>query len=137
MRSDDGSATVEYIGIVIAFIVPIIYFVTAFAAMQSAQFGVVGAAQQANRAFVQSRSESLARFAAVRAATIAGRNHGLLITADDVAISCSTTPCLKPGGVVSIRVATSKAIPYAAWLGALPLHASSTMAVDAYRADAL
>ena len=137
MMSEQGSATVEYIGVVIALMLPFTYFVIAFSAVQSAQFGVVGAAQQAGRAFVQSRSESLASFAAVRAAAIAGRNHGLVLTEDQVSIRCDRSPCLQPGGTVSISIHTTVPVPYAAWLGRIPLHADTTVAVDAYRADPL
>lgn len=137
MRSDRGSATIEYIGVVIALMLPFTYFIIAFSAVQSAQFGVVGAAQQAGRAFVQARSEALAPFAAVRAAAIAGRNHGLVITDEHVTIRCSKTPCLQPTGTVTITVRTSMSVPYAAWIGRVPLHANTTVAVDAYRADPL
>lgn len=137
MMSEQGSATVEYLGVVIALMLPFVYFVIAFTAVQSAQFGVVGAAQQAGRAFVQARSESLAEFAAVRAAAIAGRNHGLVITEEQISIQCDQTPCLQPGSVVSISVRTSVPVPYAAWLGRIPLRADTTVAVDAYRADPL
>lgn len=135
MSAERGSATVEYVGVVIALMLPFTYFIIAFSAVQSAQFGVVGAAQQAGRAFVQSRSESLAPFAAVRAAAIAGRNHGLVITDQHVTIRCSTTPCLRPATTVTIAVNTSMPVPYAAWLGRIPLRASTTVAVDTYRAD--
>lgn len=135
MTSQEGSATVEYVGVVIALMLPFTYFIVAFSTVQSAHFGVTGAAQQAARAFVQSRTESLAPFAAVRAAGIAGRNHGLVITDQQVMIRCSGTPCLQPAGTVRITVNTSVPVPYAAWLGRIPLHASTTVAVDAYRAD--
>lgn len=137
MKHDSGSATVEYIGVVIALMLPLVYFVVSFTIIQSANYGVVGAAQQAGRAFVNARTETLAPFAAARAAAIAGRNHGLVLTADDLTIRCSRTPCLQPESVVTIAVRTSVAVPYAAWLGRIPLEARSTMSVDAYRADPL
>ncbi len=130
MRADDGSATVEYIGVAIALIVPIAYFVVTFAQIQSAHFGVVGAAQQAARAYVNASSDFLGRYAAPRAAAIAGRNHGLLIGSDNVTITCAVANCLTPGTRVAVDVTTSVRLA----LGQLPLHARSIMTVDAYRA---
>ena len=135
MSSDDGSATIEYIGVALAMLVPIAYFVVAFTQVQSATYGVVGAAQQGARAYVQSSSDYLGRFAAARAAAIAGRNHGLIITSDQVRITCAVANCLQPGTVVTIDVRTSIPVPYAPQLGRIPLHSQQVIAVDAYRAD--
>lgn len=131
MTADDGSATVEYIGVAIALILPIAYFVITFAQIQSAHFGVVGAAQQGARAYVNASSDLLGRYAAPRAAAIAGRNHGLLITSDNVKVTCAVANCLTPGTRVTVDVTSSVNLA----IGRLPLHARSVMTVDAYRAD--
>ena len=136
MRSDRGSATIEYIGVVLALMVPIAYAVVAFTQVQSAQFGVVGAAQQAGRAYVNARSELYAQYAAVRAAAIAGRNHGVFIDATNVRIACEQPPCLQPGTEVRVEVSTRQPIPYAPWLGRIPLHATHRVVVDEFRASA-
>lgn len=135
MKRDDGSATVEYIGVAIALLVPIAYTVAAFAQVQSATYGVIGAAQQAARAYVHASSDLLGRYAAARAAAIAGRNHGLVIASDQVTVTCGATNCLQPGTEVTVDVRTSVPIPYAPQLGRLPLHSRQVMTVDAYRAD--
>lgn len=131
MRSDDGTATIEYIGVAMALMVPIAYFVVTFAQIQSAHFGVVGAAQQAARAYINASSDLLGRYAAPRAAAIAGRNHGLLITSDNVRVTCAVANCLTAGTAVTVDVTSSAKL----LIGTLPLHARSTMTVDAYRAD--
>lgn len=135
MTRDDGSATIEYIGVAVALLVPIAYVVVAFAQIQSASYGVVGAAQQAARAYVHARNDSLGRFAAARAAAIAGRNHGLVITSDQVRVSCPVADCLTPGTDITVDVRTSVPIPYAPQFGRLPLHSRQVMQVDAYRTD--
>lgn len=135
MTRDEGSAAVEFIAVVVALMLPIAYVVVAYTQIQSAKSGVIGAAQQAGRAYIQATSETYARFAAVRAATIAGRNHGLLITDADVRITCDATPCLRPGGELTIDVRSSAPIPYAPGLGRIPLQATQRVLVDAYRAD--
>lgn len=133
--NDDGSATVEYIGVAVALLVPIAYVIIAFAQVQSASYGVVGAAQQASRAYTNAKSDSLGRFAASRAAAIAGRNHGLMITSDNVRVTCSVTECLAPGTEVTVDVQTSIAVPYAPALGTIPLHSRQIITVDEYRTD--
>ena len=130
---DEGSATVEYIGVAIALMLPIAFFIVTFAQIQSAHLGVVGAAQQAARAYVNASSDVLGRYAAPRAAAIAGRNHGLLITSENVKVTCAVANCLTPGTAVTVDVASSVRLPF----GVLPLHATSMMTVDAYRATQL
>lgn len=131
MTRDTGSATIEYIGVALALMVPVATFIIGFAHVQSAHYGVVGAAQQAARAYVNGSSDFLGRYAAVRAAAIAGRNHGLIITSDQVAITCGVANCLTPGTRVTVDVRSSVHLP----VGTVPLHAHSVMTVDAYRAD--
>lgn len=135
MKNDDGSATVEYIGVAVALLVPIAYAIIAFAQLQSASYGVVGASQQAARAYVNARSDVLGRFAAIRAAAIAGRNHGLIITSDNVRVTCSVPNCLTPGTAVTVDVHTSIPMPYAPALGTIPLQSRQVITVDEYRAD--
>lgn len=135
MNSDRGSATIEYIGVVIALMVPVAYAIVAFAQIQSAHHGIVGAAQQAGRAYVQARSEVMGRYAAVRAAAIAGRNHGVFIDAANVRITCAQPPCLQPGSEVRIEVRSQQSIPYAPWLGRIPLQATQLVVVDEFRAS--
>jgi len=128
-----GNASIEFIAISIALMVPIAYAIVAIAQLQSAVFGVNGAAQMAGRAFVHGGSESTARYAAVRAAAIAGRNHGLLITTDEVGITCGEAQCLVPGRTVVVTVRTSARVGLAGVVRTIPVHAQQTVTVDAYR----
>ena len=52
-----GSASLEFITVGVLLLVPTVYLVLALSALESASFGVEGAARQATRVFVQSESE--------------------------------------------------------------------------------
>lgn len=133
MRRDAGNATVEFIGIAVALMVPLAYAIVAMAQLQSAVFAVEGAAQMATRAYVQSRSDAIGRYAAARSAAIAGRNHGLIITMDNVTIACDVANCLTPGTPVRISVHTTAHIGAAGFTRTLPLRASRTVVIDPFR----
>lgn len=133
-QRDAGSATVEFVGLVIAMLVPLAYAIVAMAQLQSAVFAVEGAAQMAARAYVQGSSDAMGRYAAARSAAIAGRNHGLIITMDNVSITCDAGNCLTPGAAVRVTVHTTARIGVADFTRTMPLSASRTVVVDPYRA---
>lgn len=133
-RRDQGNASLEFIGIAVLLMVPLAYGIVAFAQLQSAVYGVSGAAQMASRAFVQSGSELVGRYAAVRSAAIAGRNHGLIIDSTNVTISCGEAECLVPGRAVTVTVQLSRRIGFAGVTRTIPLRASHTAIVDEFRA---
>ena len=132
-RRDSGNASVEFIAVCVALLLPIAYAIVAFAQLESAVYGINGAAQMAARAFVQGNSEYLARYAAARSAAIAGRNHGLFITTDDVVIACGSTNCLVPGMPVRVTVATRARIGVGPFARTIPLQARQDTVVDTYR----
>lgn len=134
MKREDGNASVEFIGIAVALMVPMAYAIIAMAQLQSAVYGITGAVQMASRAYVHASSDATGRFAAARSAAIAGRNHGLLITMDDVTITCGAANCLTPGQEVKVLVRTTARIGAAGFTRSVPLHAARTVVVDPYRA---
>ena len=133
-QRDAGNATVEFVGIAIAMMVPLAYAIVAMAQLQSAVFAVEGAAQMATRAYVQASSDLMGRYAAARSAAIAGRNHGLIITMDNVTIACDVANCLTPGTPVRITVRTTARVGLAGFTRSLPLRASRNVVVDPFRA---
>ena len=130
---DAGNASVEFVGIAIAMMVPLAYAIVAMAQLQSAVFGISGATQMASRAYVHAGSDLMGRFAAARSAAIAGRNHGLIIMPADVAIACDATDCLTPGTEVRVSVRTTARIGAAGFSRSVPLRASRTVVVDPFR----
>lgn len=132
-RGERGNASVEFIAISIALMVPIAYAIVAIAQVQSAVYGVNGAAQMAGRAYVHGASESTARYAAARAAAIAGRNHGLIITADEVGISCGEAQCLVPGRTVRVTVRTTARVGLAGLARTIAVQGQQIVTVDEFR----
>lgn len=115
IRDDDGSASLEFITVGMLLLVPIVYLVLSLSALESASFGVEGAARQATRVFVQSGSEAEAEAAARTAIAVTLADYGL--DADDagVTISCRPDPsaCLTRRGFVTVSVTTTVPLPLA------------------------
>ena len=128
-----GSALVEFIGVGVALAVPLTYAVIALAQLQESVQAVHGASQMAARAYVQAPSDVMGRFAAMRAAAIAGRNHGLVIELGDVAITCGSADCLVPGRVVSVRVRASTRVGAAGFERRITVSSTRSVTVDPYR----
>lgn len=134
---DRGNATVEFIGIAIAMMVPLAYGIIAMSQLQSAVFGIEGAAQMAARAYVQASNDTMGRFAATRSAAIAGRNHSIVIAAADVTVVCGVANCLEPGTEVRVEVRASARIGLAGFSRNVPLRAHRDFVIDPYRAAPL
>jgi hypothetical protein len=113
LRDDAGSASLEFITVGMLLLVPTVYLVLTLSALESASFGVEGAARQATRVFVQSESEAAAESAARTAIAVTFADYGL--DADDatVQISCRPTPsaCLTRRGFVTVSVSARVPLP--------------------------
>ncbi len=112
-RDDGGSASLEFVTVGLLLLVPTVYLVLALSALESASFGVEGAARQATRVFVQSESESAAESAARTAIQITFADYGLDARDAQVAISCRPNPadCLTRRGFVTVTVTTTVPLP--------------------------
>ena len=131
--ADAGNASLEFIGVSVLLMVPIAYAVLALAQLQSAVYGVNGAAQMAARAYANANSDSTGRYAAARSAAIAGRNHSLIITSDQVTLTCDMADCLTPGAAVQVRVDTTVRLSAAPFVRSIPLHATQRVVIDPFR----
>lgn len=137
---DRGSAIVEFLGVALVLLVPVVYLVLVLARMQSAAFAVDGAAREAARAFVTAPDLSAAASRAVAAAAIALDDQGLDpdVAPGAVAIACTADPCLTPGTLVTATVELDVTLPGVPdWLGgvvplAVPVSATATATVDDY-----
>jgi Flp pilus assembly protein TadG len=104
---DDGTATVEFVLVGLVLVVPLAYVVLTALSVQSHAYAVVTAARSAARAYVTAPSAEAGAARARGAAALALRDQGVRDAGVDVAVSCSTTPCLTPGGTVRVRVSTT------------------------------
>lgn len=131
--SERGNASLEFIGVSVVLMVPIAYAIIALAQLESAVYGVEGAAQMAARAYANANSDATGRYAAARSAAIAGRNHGLIITSDQVTLTCDMANCLTPGADVHVRVDTTARLTAAPFLRNIALHATQGVVIDPFR----
>lgn len=135
---DEGSAIVEFLGVALVLLVPVVYLVLVLARLQSASFAVDGAAREAARAVVTADD---AQSAALRAATsvdLALGDQGLAADpAQAITVACDAE-CLAPGTAVTVRVAVDVTLPgVPGWLAdvvplSVPVTSSATAVVDTY-----
>ncbi len=113
LRDESGSASLEFITVGLVLLVPTVYLVLALSALESASFGVEGAARQATRVFVQSPSEGAAESAARTAIQVTLADYGLDARDATITISCRPNPaaCLTRRGYVTVTVATTVPLP--------------------------
>lgn len=136
---DHGSAIVEFLGIGIGMLVPIVYVLLAAAGVQAGVYASTQAVREAGRAFVSSATPEEAHLRAAAAARMAFEDHAIALPEDALTITCVGGPCLTPGTDVIVDVRWQVTLP---WLpeeiaGAapslVPVHARHRVPVDEYR----
>lgn len=139
-RDDDGSAVVEFLGVTLVLLVPLVYLVLVLGRLEAAAYAVEGASRDAARAYVVAEAEHAGRRAAV-AVSIALADQGFGADAPRrVDIACSGDPCLEPGEEVTATVTVRVPLPFVPSMLRdvvpleIPVSATRTAAVDAFRA---
>ncbi|MFS0703296.1 pilus assembly protein [Cellulomonas sp. 179-A 9B4 NHS] len=138
--ADRGSALVEFLGIALVLLVPVIYLVLVLGRLQAATFAVEGAAREAARVYVAAPDAATGRTRAVTAVGVALRDQAF----DDdpsgaLVVGCSADSCLQPGAEVTATVQVRVPLPFVPSFVRdvvpleVPVRAERTAAVDAYR----
>lgn len=137
-RSDEGSAIVEFLGMALLLLVPVVYLVLALGRVQAATFAADGAAREAARAVVTARDDASATERGLAAVRLAFDDQGIAIRpAEVLSVRCDPA-CTAPGGVVTVAVEVDVTLPgVPAWLDrVIPLHvpvsATTTATVDTH-----
>lgn len=132
---DDGNVVVEFIGVVTALIIPITVIAVGCVDVSRAYLATEVSARAASRAFVVSNSDAAGRAHARSSAKVAMEDHGVLDNSVSTTFSCSDSPCLSPGGYVTVVVKKSVKLSLPANLGArsITLQSSHTSIVDEIR----
>lgn len=138
MKRDEGSALVEFLGVALVLLVPVVYLVLVLGRLQAATFAVDGAAREAARAVVTADDAAMATDRALAAVQLALADQG--IAADPAAVTSVLCDgeCLTPGTTVTVHVAVDVALPgVPAWLSgavplAVPVTATTTAEVDSF-----
>ncbi len=111
LREDTGSGALEFIAGAIVLLVPCVYAVLSFGAIESAQFAVMGAARHAARVYVEQASPTVASSIARRTALVSLTEQAPQAASPRVTFACQG-PCLMSGGSVTVRVAVRVALPF-------------------------
>lgn len=109
---DAGNAIVEFVYLAVLLMVPLVYVLLTVFAVQAAAFAVSSAAREAGRAFVTSSDVDRARTRSLAAARLVMADSNLALAPEQLAISCSPSPCgLEPGSRVNVVLTYRVALP--------------------------
>ena len=135
LNSDDGNVILEFIGVVVALVVPLTFIAGACISVSQTYLATDAAARAASRAFVSASTDSRAQANARSAARIIMQDHGVLDTTLSTTISCSKTPCLLPSSYVTVVVKRNVKISLPSIFGNryVTVKASHTGVVDELR----
>ncbi len=134
--ADEGSATVEFVLFSLLLLVPFTYVLLTVFQVQRAAYATTEAAREAGRAFVTAPSSGEAQRRVDEAVALALRDQGLPATGLDVRISCSSQPCLTPGGTVTVTIQDQVALPWVPALLGRPAASVTVRAVHVQTVDA-
>lgn len=103
-RADEGSAVVEFVGVSVVLLVPLVHLVLVLGQLQAATFAADGAARESARAMVTGDVDaSAARAVAAAGVALADQGVDAGAAADAVSIACAPA-CHEPGATVTVRV---------------------------------
>lgn len=138
--AERGSAVVEFLGVALVLLVPVLYLVLTAGRLQAATFAVEGASREAARAFVTAPTADDGARLAGAAVALALDDQGFPPATDGLSIECTGDPCLEPGGEVVARVRLDVSLPLvpsfvrAVVPLAVPVEAQHVASVDEYAA---
>lgn len=136
--AEDGTAIVEFLGVALVLLVPVVYLVLVLGRLQSAAFAVDGAARESARAIATAPDAGTAAARAATAVTLALEDQGLSADPEDALTVACSPQCLTPGSTIDVRVAVDVPLPgVPSWLQeavslSVPVTSSATAVVDTY-----
>ena len=137
MKSDDGTAVVEFIFVGVLLLIPILYATLMVMRIEAAAMASTQAVREAARAFMMADSRAQGMQQAHLATTTALSDQGFSLPDDALRIDCSSR-CLEPG--TQIRVTLDWAVdlpwlpaPMAERIHGFPISAEQLLTFDTYR----
>ena len=113
LTGDEGSAVLEFLGLTVVLLVPLVYLVVTLGRLEAATFATEGAAREAARTYVAADGSDEGAVRAVAAVGIALRDQGFHDDpASALTLTCSAVPCLTPGSDVSARIEVHVPLPF-------------------------
>ena len=131
-QNDVGNVMIEFIGVVVALIIPITIISNSSILVSRSYIATESASRAASRAFVVSDTEAKARMHAQAAAKVALQDQGVFDKSVAIKISCTKSPCLSPNGYVTVNIQRQVLLALPAPFGSrkIIVKASSTSVVD-------
>ncbi|MDO5645512.1 MAG: hypothetical protein Q4G21_07505 [Dermabacter sp.] len=128
LRREDGNAVVEFVGLSIVLMIPLVYLVLTLSQVQAASFAADTAARQATR-IAATETDPVARQG--RLEVLVGHiaaDYGVPITPDALTLTCETSTCAEGGETVRVDVNVAVPLPGLGMIGieAGPVTVSST-----------
>lgn len=139
VRDEGGSALIEFVGLAVLLLVPLLYLLLSVFAVQRAAFAVTQAAREAGRAYATSPSLAQARSRATYAAELALTSQGVRETVSvryaAAGGGCSgggsdSAASLLPGARFVVCVRTQAVLPLG---GAITVNGQYGVSVDNFR----
>lgn len=109
--AEKGNAVVEFLGVALLLLVPLIYLIFVLARVQAATYAVQGAAQDVGRAYVLSESTEQGAQRGSAAVGLALQNQGFDATDAQLELACEQADCLAPGGTITASVTIAVSLP--------------------------
>jgi Flp pilus assembly protein TadG len=138
-RDDEGSALIEFVGLAVLLLLPLIYLLLSVFSVQRAAFAVTQAAREAGRAYATAPSTAAATTRAAYAAQLAlssqGVTTGLTLHYAPAGAGCGAvadeSASLRPGARFVVCVRTQAALPLG---GSITVNGQYAVTVDNHRA---
>ena len=138
---EEGSALIEFVGLGVLLLIPLIYLLLSVFSVQRAAFAVTQAAREAGRAYATAPGTTAANERADYAARLALRSQGVSAAASVRyapagsgcgASSADGAASLTPGARFVVCVRTQAELPLG---GAITVNGQYAVAVDSFRAE--
>lgn len=114
---EGGNAVVEFVGLAVILLIPLVYLVLTLSVMQAASFAADTAARQSARI---TATESDPEQRAARLGTLAQQvssDYGVSLPVEAIKVTCNADPCTAPGAVVRVDVSIPVSLPGLGSLG--------------------
>ena len=130
-----GNVIIEFIGVTVALLIPISIVSGASLTVAQSYLATDVAARNGSRAFVISTNDTSANNDARSAAKLAMQDHNAFDDGVEIRTICTTSPCLTPGGYVSVVVSRQVELSLPISLGSrsIKVSAQHTAIVDELR----
>ena len=107
IKSENGSASVEFIALALPLFIPLFIFLQQFAGVSAEENIARTLAREGARAYVSSSSDQSAEEMMNKVIMVAGKELGLTQEQFDrmaIGLECSSSPCHSPNGKVQVTI---------------------------------